>query len=51
MQTMSNLLSLAIWVPIAFGLLLLVVGRQENAGVTRWIALVGAVAEIGRAHV
>ncbi|MEY4767258.1 MAG: hypothetical protein RI907_3931 [Pseudomonadota bacterium] len=44
MQTMSNLLSLAIWVPIAFGLLLLVAGRQENAGVTRWIALVGSVA-------
>jgi len=44
MQTMSNLLSLAIWVPIAFGILLLAVGRQENAGVTRWIALVGAVA-------
>jgi len=44
MQTMSNLLSLAIWVPIAFGILLLVVGRQENAGVTRWVALVGAIA-------
>jgi NADH-quinone oxidoreductase subunit M len=43
MQTMSNTLSLAIWLPIAFGLLLLIAGRQQNAGVTRWIALVGAV--------
>ncbi|HEX5355020.1 MAG TPA: NADH-quinone oxidoreductase subunit M [Aquabacterium sp.] len=40
---MSNLLSLAIWIPVAFGILLLAVGRQENAGVTRWIALIGAV--------
>jgi NADH-quinone oxidoreductase subunit M len=44
MQTMSNTLSLAIWLPIAFGLLLLIAGRQQNAGVSRWIALVGAVA-------
>ncbi|TAK97021.1 MAG: NADH-quinone oxidoreductase subunit M [Aquabacterium sp.] len=40
---MSNLLSLAIWIPVAFGILLLAVGRQEHAGVTRWIALIGAV--------
>jgi NADH-quinone oxidoreductase subunit M len=44
MQTMSNILSLSIWIPVAFGLLLLTVGRQENASVTRWIALVGAIA-------
>ncbi len=44
MQTMSNILSLAIWVPVAFGLLLLAAGRQENPGVARWIALVGAIA-------
>ncbi len=43
MQTMSSILSLAIWVPVAFGILLLAVGRQENAGVTRWIALIGAI--------
>jgi NADH-quinone oxidoreductase subunit M len=43
MQTMSNLLSLAIWIPVAFGLLLLVVGRQENANVSRWVALIGSV--------
>ena len=35
MQTMSSILSLAIWLPVAFGVLLLAVGRQENAGVTR----------------
>jgi NADH-quinone oxidoreductase subunit M len=44
MQTMSNILSLAIWVPVAFGILLMAVGRQENAHVTRWIALIGAIA-------
>ncbi len=44
MQTMSHILSLAIWVPVAFGLLLLAAGRQENPGAARWIALVGAVA-------
>ena len=36
-------LSLAIWTPIAFGALLLALGRDENAGIVRWIALVGAV--------
>ena len=44
MQTMSTLLSLAIWIPVAFGILLLAVGRQENAAMARWIALIGAVA-------
>ena len=44
MQTMSNILSLAIWVPVAFGLLLLAAGRQENPGAARWIALVGSIA-------
>ena len=43
MQTMSSILSLAIWIPVAFGVLLLAVGRQENAGVARWIALIGAI--------
>ena len=38
-----GLLSLAIWVPIAFGAVLLVCGRDEHAKVVRWIALVGAV--------
>ena len=43
MQTMSNILSLAIWIPVAFGLLLLAIGRQENAAATRWIALIGSI--------
>ncbi len=43
MQTMSNILSLAIWIPVAFGALLLAIGRQENAHVSRWIALIGSI--------
>ena len=43
MQTMSNTLSLAIWIPVAFGALLLAIGRQENANSARWIALIGAI--------
>jgi len=39
-----GLLSIAIWLPIAFGTLLLAVGRDENAGMVRGIALVGAIA-------
>ena len=39
-----GLLSLAIWLPIAFGALLLAVGRDENAGFVRMVALAGAVA-------
>ncbi|MFO1329917.1 MAG: NADH-quinone oxidoreductase subunit M [Rubrivivax sp.] len=38
-----GLLSLAIWVPIAFGVLLLAVGRDQNAAMVRVIALVGAI--------
>ncbi len=38
-----GLLSFAIWLPVAFGALLLAVGRDENAGVVRALALVGAV--------
>ena len=37
-----GLLSLAIWTPIAFGVLLLALGRDEHAPVVRWIALIGA---------
>ena len=39
-----GLLSLAIWMPIAFGAILLAVGRDEHANVVRWIALIGAFA-------
>ena len=38
-----GLLSASIWLPIAFGTLLLAVGRDQNAGVVRGIALVGAI--------
>ncbi|CAN7490866.1 NADH-quinone oxidoreductase subunit M [Acidovorax sp. LjRoot129] len=38
-----GLLSLAIWAPIAFGLLLLAIGRDEHARAVRWLALIGAV--------
>jgi len=44
--TMSSYLSLSIWVPIAAGLVVLAAGRGDDrdASVTRWIALVGAIA-------
>jgi len=37
-------LSLAIWVPIVAGLAVLVVGRDRDAAVARWIALAGSLA-------
>ena len=60
-----GLLSIAIWLPVAFGTLLLALGRDQNARTVRALALVGAVAsfvvtiplvtgfntKIGRAHV
>ncbi|MEO5735162.1 MAG: NADH-quinone oxidoreductase subunit M [Rubrivivax sp.] len=39
-----GLLSVAIWLPMAFGALLLAIGRDQGAGMVRAIALVGAVA-------
>ena len=39
-----GLLSLAIWTPIFFGVVLLALGRDDQAHVVRWIALVGAIA-------
>ena len=38
-----GLLSLAIWTPIAFGIVLLALGRDDHAKAVRWFALVGAV--------
>ncbi|NDY91434.1 NADH-quinone oxidoreductase subunit M [Ideonella livida] len=38
-----GLLSIAIWLPIAFGAVLLAFGRDDNPTAARWIALVGAV--------
>lgn len=39
-----GLLSLAIWMPIAFGVVLLALGRDSQASAVRWLALVGAIA-------
>ena len=39
-----GLLSVAIWLPVAVGALLLAAGRDEHAKVVRWVALVGALA-------
>jgi NADH-quinone oxidoreductase subunit M len=38
-----GLLSLAIWTPIFFGIVLLALGRDEQARAVRWVALIGAV--------
>jgi len=39
-----GLLSLAIWMPIAVGVLLLAFGRDDRANLVRWTALVGSIA-------
>jgi NADH-quinone oxidoreductase subunit M len=39
-----GLLSVAIWLPILVGGVLLALGRDENAGMVRWLALIGALA-------
>nr|WP_315232848.1 NADH-quinone oxidoreductase subunit M [uncultured Albidiferax sp.] len=41
-----GLLSLAIWIPIFFGVVLLALGRDEQAGAVRWIALIGSVVSL-----
>ncbi|MBE0546670.1 MAG: NADH-quinone oxidoreductase subunit M [Rubrivivax sp.] len=41
-----GLLSVAIWLPIAFGVLLLAVGRDDNAAPVRAIALIGALVSL-----
>jgi NADH-quinone oxidoreductase subunit M len=38
-----GLLSLAIWAPIVFGVLLLAFGSDRHAGAVRWLALIGAL--------
>ena len=43
-RLMLPYLSLAIWVPIVAGLLVLAVNRDADAAAARWLALVGAVA-------
>jgi len=42
-----GLLSLAIWTPIFFGVVLLAFGRDEFAKVVRWIALIGSLVSLG----
>lgn len=42
-----GLLSLAIWTPILFGVILLAFGRDEHAKAVRWIALIGSVVSLG----
>jgi NADH-quinone oxidoreductase subunit M len=41
-----GLLSLAIWTPIAFGVMLLALGRDDQAHAVRWVALVGSVVSL-----
>lgn len=41
-----GLLSLSIWTPIFFGVVLLAFGRDEQAPVVRWIALIGAIVSL-----
>ncbi len=38
-----GLLSLAVWTPIAFGVVLLALGRDDQARSVRWVALIGAL--------
>ncbi|WP_047393215.1 NADH-quinone oxidoreductase subunit M [Chitinibacter sp. ZOR0017] len=40
----GNLLSLAIWLPVVAGLVVLATGGDKNAPVARWLALIGALA-------
>jgi NADH-quinone oxidoreductase subunit M len=41
-----GLLSLAIWTPIVFGVVLLALGRDDQARTVRWMALIGAVVSL-----
>ena len=45
-STFPPYLSLAIWLPILFGVLILAVGRDKNAGMVRLMALAGAVVSL-----
>jgi len=46
MQSTFPLLSLAIWMPIAFGLFILAFGRDDNPRIARGIALFGSLASL-----
>jgi NADH-quinone oxidoreductase subunit M len=41
-----GLLSLAIWTPIFFGVVLLALGRDDHARAVRWFALVGSIVSL-----
>lgn len=44
MQSTFPLLSLAIWLPIAFGVFVLAFGRDDNPGLVRGVSLIGSIA-------
>ena len=44
MQSTSILLSLAIWLPVAFGVLVIAIGNDDNPGLVRLVSLIGSVA-------
>jgi NADH-quinone oxidoreductase subunit M len=41
-----GLLSLSIWTPIAFGIILLALGRDDQAKAVRWVAFIGAMVSL-----
>ncbi|MFI4939859.1 MAG: NADH-quinone oxidoreductase subunit M [Burkholderiales bacterium] len=43
MQPTFPLLSLAIWLPVVFGMLVLAIGRDDNPSVARAVSLIGAL--------
>ena len=43
---MTHWLSLAIWIPIGFGVAILAAGRDRNLDVIRAVALIGCVFEL-----
>lgn len=45
-QSTFPLLSLAIWCPIAFGVLVLAIGRDDNPTLVRWLSLFGALVSL-----
>ena len=42
-STFPPYLSLAIWLPVLFGAIILAVGRDDKPGLTRWMALIGSI--------
>ncbi len=46
MQSLSTYppyLSLSIWLPVIFGMIVLAIGRDKNPGLTRWVTLIGSI--------